>query len=65
MRWGIVVARGVAFRVTRGPLLVFVGGLAVWRAFKREQDRGDVRTFLTFLGLIVALSWMATLPVLP
>jgi len=64
MRWGIVAACGLAFWITRAPLLVVVGGVAVWRAFQREQERGDVRTLLTFLGLIAALSWMATLPVL-
>jgi Zn-dependent protease len=64
MRWGIVVACAVAFWVTRGPLLVVVGAVAIWRAFRKEQDRGDVRTFLTFLGLIAALSWMSTIPVL-
>jgi Zn-dependent protease len=64
MRWGIVIACGIAFWVTGAKLLVLVGGVAIWRAFRREQDRGDVRTFATFLGLIVALSWMSTLPVL-
>lgn len=64
MRWGIVVACGIAFWLTGAKLLVVVGGIAVWRAFRREQDRGDVRTFATFLGLIAALSWMSTLPVL-
>jgi Zn-dependent protease len=65
MRWGIVIACAIAFWLTRAPLTVVVGGVAVWRAFKKEQDRGDVRTFLTFLGLIAALSWMASLRVLP
>jgi Zn-dependent protease len=64
MRWGIVLACGAAFWLTRAPLLVLVGGVAIWRAFKNEQDKGDVRTFLTFLGLIAALSWMASLRVL-
>mgnify|MGYP001571075544 CR=1 FL=1 len=64
MRWGIVLACGLAFWITRSPLLVVVGGVAIWRAFQREQQRGDVRTLLTFLGLIASLSWMPTLPVL-
>jgi Zn-dependent protease len=65
MRWGIVAACGLAFWIFGSKLLLLVGGVAVWRAFKAEQDKGDVRTFLTFLGLIASLSWMASLTVLP
>lgn len=65
MRWGIVIACAIGFWFTRAPLLVVVGGVAVWRAFKKDQDRGDVRTFATFVALIAALAWMASLSPLP
>jgi Zn-dependent protease len=65
MRWGIVLACAAAFWMTGEKMLILVGGVAVWRAFTNDQPTGHVRTFLTFLGLIASLSWMASLTALP
>jgi hypothetical protein len=42
-------------------LLIIIAAVGVWAAYKREQGPGDQRTLVTFLLLIVALSWMSAL----
>jgi hypothetical protein len=44
--------------------LLIVGGVAAFRAFQPATvERGDVPTLIKFVGLVVALSMLAAIPV--
>jgi Zn-dependent protease len=58
-RWALVAAVALMLLATEQRLLLVVGGVAMWRAFQRDAGPGDGRVLLTFVGLIVALSWLA------
>lgn len=57
-RLAVVAATAVAFAATGQKLLILVGLVAMFRAFQ-ATTASDNRTFATFVGLIVALSWLA------
>ena len=58
-RWGVVAAIALALMLTEQRLLFIVGGVAVWRSLQRETGPGDTRVLATFVGLVLALSWLA------
>jgi Zn-dependent protease len=58
-RWGVVAAILVALLLTEQSLLFVVGAVAVFRAMQRQAGPGDRRALVTFVVLVLALSWMA------
>ncbi|HUQ81653.1 MAG TPA: site-2 protease family protein [Gemmatimonadaceae bacterium] len=58
-RWMVVAALGGMLYVTGLKFLWIVGGVAVWRAMQREVGPGDRRIVATFVGLVIALAWIA------
>ena len=58
-RWMVVAAAASAFLITGQMMLLFVGGIAVWRALQRDAGPGHGRTLATFVGLVFALSFLA------
>lgn len=58
-RWIVVAAIGAMLYVTGLKFLWIVGGVAVWRAMQKVVGPGDRRILATFVGLVVALSWIA------
>ena len=58
-RWTLVAVVALMLLATEQRLLLIVGGVAVWRAFQREAGPGDTRTLATFVGLVIALAWLA------
>jgi Zn-dependent protease len=60
----VIVGLTIAMLViTRQPLLIFVAGFAAFRAFQQTTVRTHRPTLLTFMVLIVALSFLARIPV--
>ncbi len=60
-RWAVVLAIATAFLFFGQKLLLIVGVVAVWRAFKRDSGPGDNRAVATFVVLVAALSWISML----
>jgi Zn-dependent protease len=58
-RWTVVFAVAVALMLTEQRLLFVIGAVAVWRALQREAGPGDSRALATFVGLVLALSFLA------
>jgi Zn-dependent protease len=58
-RWMVVFAIVVALLLTEQRLLFVVGAVAAWRALQREAGPGDTRILATYIGLVLALSWLA------
>jgi Zn-dependent protease len=58
-RWMVVAALGAMLYVTELKFLWIVGAVAVWRAMQREVGPGDRRVVATFVGLVIALAWIA------
>jgi Zn-dependent protease len=63
-RWGVTLALGAAWYLTGEGLLVLVGLAAAMRAWGGDApEDGDVKAFVQFLVLIVALAGLCALPV--
>jgi Zn-dependent protease len=58
-RWAVVGAMAGTFALTGQRMLVIVGAVAVWRAFRRDDGPGDTRAFATFVMLVGALGWLS------
>jgi Zn-dependent protease len=58
-RWVVVAAIGAMLYVTGLKFLWIVGGVAAWRAMQRVVGPGNRRVLATFVGLVVALAWIA------
>jgi Zn-dependent protease len=56
-RWTLVAA--IAIMLTEQRFLFIVGGVAVWRSLQQETGPGDTRVLAPFVGLVIALSWLA------
>lgn len=54
----VVAAAAAAFVATGQKLLILVGAVAIFRAFQ-QTTASDKRALFTFVGLIIALSWLA------
>ena len=63
-RWLIAAAFGLAWLLTSEGLLILLALVAGVRAMSKEAPReGDRGTLLTFLTLIVVLSFLVAIPV--
>lgn len=49
--------------ITHQPLLIFVAGFALFRAFQKTSVKTHRQTLLTFMLLIITLSFLAEIPV--
>jgi hypothetical protein len=49
----------VALLLMEQRLLFIVGAVAAFRAMQRQAGPGDRRALVTFIVLVLALSWMA------
>jgi Zn-dependent protease len=58
-RWIVVAACAGALALTGQKMLVLVGGVAIWRALQRDTGPGHTQTLATFVGLVLALSFLA------
>jgi len=58
-RWVVVAACAAALVLTGQRMLVIVGGVAIWRALQQQTGPGHARTVATFVGLVLALSFLA------
>jgi Zn-dependent protease len=58
-RWGVVAGILVALLLMEQRLLFIVGAVAAFRAMQRQAGPGDRRALVTFIVLVLALSWMA------
>ncbi|HVL61841.1 MAG TPA: hypothetical protein VM430_10620 [Microbacterium sp.] len=58
-RWAVVGAMAATGAITGQKLLLIVGGVAAWSAFRMEKGPGDHRAFATFLVLVAVLSWLS------
>ena len=62
-RWVVVSVLGVAFLLTNQGLLLLIGAVAVYRALQPVVVREpNFPALATFLVLIAALTWLATIP---
>ncbi len=61
-RWVLTGALALAFLLTNQVLLLFIAATALWRALQPAPERPDRMALATFLLLVGALSWLATLP---
>jgi Zn-dependent protease len=64
-RWAAVLAIAIVFLLTGQKLLVLVGAVAVFRAFQRTTGDDYPGVLAAFVGLIIAHTLLATIPVLP
>lgn len=62
-RWMIVVVAVLMFILTHQRLLVLVAGVAVYRAFQNTTVKTHRQTLATFTLLVVALAFLAEIPV--
>jgi Zn-dependent protease len=60
-RWVVVATLAVAFWVTSQGLLLLIGGVAIYRALQPAEPRPNSAALATFLVLIGALTWLATI----
>jgi Zn-dependent protease len=58
-RWGLVGLIAIVALATHLGLLWIVGGVALYRTLRTANGPGHTPTFLTFGGLVIALSWFA------
>jgi Zn-dependent protease len=58
-RWIVVAACTAALVLTGQRMLVIVGGVAVWRALQQQVGPGHTRTLVTFVSLVLALSFLS------
>ncbi len=58
-RWALVAAIAGAYLLTQQRFLIIIGAVAAWRALQRDEGPGDTRVLATFVGLVMALSWLA------
>jgi Zn-dependent protease len=58
-RWALVAAIALALVLTGQRLLFIVGAVAVWRSLQPEAGPGNTRVLSTFVGLVIALSFLA------
>jgi Zn-dependent protease len=58
-RWLIVAASTLCVGITGVGVLWLVAAVGGFRAYRSAAGPGDNATFVTFVGLIAALSWMA------
>jgi Zn-dependent protease len=58
-RWMVVGAIAAALALTGVRLLWILAAVAIYRTVRGEQGPGHQPTFLTFAGLVLALSWFA------
>jgi Zn-dependent protease len=58
-RWVVVAAIGAMVLITGLRMLWIVGAVAVWRAFKNDAGPGHQTTLMTYLGLVIVLSFLA------
>ena len=64
-RWAVVATIGAAYLVSGSGLLIIIGAVAAWRAWQPAVvAKPDPTTLGTFIVLIVALTWLASIPVL-
>lgn len=61
-RWIVVAALGGAYLLTNQGLLLIIAAVALWRALQPAPRHPDTPVLATWLALIVALSWLATMP---
>ena len=62
-RWMVVAALGIALVLSGQRMLVIIGAVAAWRALQKSVAVApDMRALATFIGLIVGLTWLSTLP---
>lgn len=61
-RWVLVAALATAYLLTNQGLLLIIAALALWRALQPAPERPDRTALATFLVLVAALSWLATVP---
>jgi Zn-dependent protease len=62
-RWTVVATAAGMFYLTNQPMLLVIGAVGAYRAFKPAEDRTDRTTLAKFVGLLVALSAMASIHV--
>ena len=60
-RWGIVGTLAVAYLLTHQGLLLIIGAVAIYRALQQTVTEPDWRAFATFMVLIGALTWIASM----
>jgi Zn-dependent protease len=60
-RWAVIAAVALGLLVSGQKLLIIVGAVAVWHALRRPPGPGDRNALATFLVLVAALSWLASL----
>jgi len=58
-RWVVVGAISVMAFITGLGILWIVGAVALWRALKTEPGPGHQTTLMTYLGLVIVLSFLA------
>jgi Zn-dependent protease len=61
-RWVVVATLAAAFWLTNQGLLLLIGGVAIYRALQPAEPKPNSAALATFLMLIVALTWLATIP---
>ena len=62
-RWIVVAAAAAMYFLAGKPLLLLIGAVGTYRAFKANGERTDRSTLVKFVVLLVALSLMASIPV--
>lgn len=61
-RWMLTAVVAVTFLVTREGLLVLIGAIAAWHAFRHhDAEEGDWGATAWYAGLVAILSWMSVL----
>ena len=60
-RWAIVGTLAVAYLLTHQGLLLIIGAVAIYRALQQAVTEPDWRAFATFMVLIGALTWIASM----
>jgi Zn-dependent protease len=61
-RWIVVAMLAAAFWLTSHGLLLLIGAVAVYRALQPAESKPNSAVLATFLALIAALTWLATIP---
>ena len=58
-RWLVVTAIGGMIFLTSLGILWIVGAVALWRALKSDPGPGHATTLMTYVGLVIVLSFLA------
>ena len=61
-RFAVIAAIAVTYYFTRNGVLLAIGAVAIYRAAQRAEKTADMRALITFVVLIAALSWLASVP---